>query len=161
MSEEETKKRVLFLCTGNSCRSQMAEGTLRELAGDHFEAASAGTTPTRINPTAVRVMAEIGIDISQQRSKSVVEMMGEGFDYVVTVCDRAREACPVFPGRSTKLHWSFDDPASVEGREEERLEVFRRVRDEIVSSIRKFVVERVGSIEASNAAGRDAVGGNP
>jgi arsenate reductase len=142
MSEQETKTRVLFLCTGNSCRSQMAEGALRQLAGDRFEVASAGTTPTRINPTAVRVMAEIAIDISEQRSKSVVEMMGEHFDYVVTVCDNAREACPVFPGRATKLHWSFDDPASAEGSEEERLEVFRRVRDEIVSSIREFISAR-------------------
>jgi arsenate reductase len=141
-TEQETGTRVLFLCTGNSCRSQMAEGALREVAGDRFEAASAGTTPTQINPMAVRVMAEIGIDISEQRSKSVVEMMGEQFDYVVTVCDHAREACPVFPGRATKLHWSFDDPASAEGSEEERLEVFRRVRDEIVSGIREFISAR-------------------
>jgi arsenate reductase (thioredoxin) len=157
MSEQETKKRVLFLCTGNSCRSQMAEGALRKLAGDRFEAASAGTSPTQINPMAVRVMAEIGIDISEQRSKSVVEMMGEQFDYVVTVCDRAREACPVIPGGATKLHWSFDDPASAEGSEEKRLEVFRRVRDEIVSSVREFVVDHVGSMDKPS----DAVGGNP
>jgi arsenate reductase (thioredoxin) len=147
---------VLFLCTGNSCRSQMAEGALREIAGDRFDAASAGTTPSRINPMTVRVMAEIGIDISEQRSKSVVEMMGERFDYVITVCDRAREACPVFPGPSTKLHWSFDDPASAEGGEEERLEVFRRVRDEIVSSIREFV-DHSGSMDMpSDAVGRNA-----
>ena len=142
MNEKETKKRVLFLCTGNSCRSQMAEGALRELAGHRFEAASAGTTPTRINPTAIRVMAEIGIDISEQRSKSVVEMMGEQFDYVITVCDGAREACPFFPGGSTRLHWSFDDPASAAGAEEELLEVFRRVRDEIVLRIREFISVR-------------------
>lgn len=145
MSEHETKpatkERVLFLCTGNSCRSQMAEGGLRELAGERFEASSAGTTPTRINPAAVRVMAEIGIDISDQRSKSVDEMLGEHFDYVVTVCDNAREACPVFPSGS-KLHWSFDDPASAMGSEEERLEVFRRVRDEIILRIREFVSAR-------------------
>jgi arsenate reductase (thioredoxin) len=157
MSEQETKKRVLFLCTGNSCRSQMAEGALRKLAGDRFEAAGAGTSPTQINPMAVRVMADIGIDISKQRSKSVVEMMGEHFDYVVTVCDRAREACPVFPGAAKKLHWSFDDPAPAEGSEEERLEVFRRVRDEIVSSVREFVVDHVGSMDKPS----DAVGGNP
>lgn len=144
MSEQQTKKRVLFLCTGNSCRSQMAEGVLRNLAGDRFEAASAGTTPTGINPMAVRVMAEIGIDISEQRSKSVVEMMGERFDYVITVCDRARGACPVFPGKATKLHWSFDDPASTDGSNEERLQVFRRIRDEIVSSIQEFVADRAG-----------------
>lgn len=142
MSEQETKKRVLFLCTGNSCRSQMAEGALRELAGDRFEAASAGTSPTQINPMAVRVMAEIGIDVSEQRSKSVVEMMGEQFDYVVTVCDHAREACPVFPGAARHLHWSFDDPASAEGSEEERLEVFRRVRDEIVLRISELASDR-------------------
>ena len=155
MSEQETKQqtknRVLFLCTGNSCRSQMAEGALRELAGDRFEASSAGTTPTRINPTAVRVMAEIAMDISAQRSKSVVEMMGEHFDYVVTVCDNARESCPVFPGGATKLHWSFDDPAVAEGTEEERLEVFRRVRDEIVSRIREFIVDRGGSMDKPSA----------
>jgi arsenate reductase len=157
MSNKQTKTRVLFLCTGNSCRSQMAEGALREFAGDRFEPASAGTTPTLVNPMAVRVMAEIGIDISEQRSKSVVEMMGEQFDYVVTVCDNAREACPVFPGGTSKLHWSFDDPASGEGTEEERLEVFRRVRDEIVSSIREFVVDQVGSMDMPS----DAVDGNP
>lgn len=143
MSEQgtrsEKRKRVLFLCTGNSCRSQMAEGALRELAGDRFTAASAGTSPTRINPLAIRVMAEIGIDISGQRSKSVVEMMGEPFDYVITVCDNARESCPIFPGGSTKLHWSFVDPAAAEGTVDERLQVFRRVRDEIVSNIRNFV----------------------
>ena len=139
---QKTKTRVLFLCTGNSCRSQMAEGALRELAGDRFKASSAGTTPTRINPIAVRVMAEIAIDISAQRSKSVVEMMGEHFDYVVTVCDSARESCPVFPGGATKLHWSFDDPATAQGTEEEHLDVFRQVRDEIVSRIREFISAR-------------------
>src|SRR5713101_4529096 len=137
MSDQQPKKRVLFLCTGNSCRSQMAEGALRELAGDRFEAASAGTAPTRINPMAVRVMAEIGIDISEQRSKSVVEMMGEQFDNVITVCARARETCPDFP--ATRLHWSFDDPAAADGSEEAQLKVFRRVRDEIVSSVSELV----------------------
>src|SRR5258706_16331724 len=116
MSEQEpkpqTKTRVLFLCTGNSCRSQMAEGALRELAGDRFEASSAGTTPTRINPAAVRGMAGIAMDISEQRSKTVVERMGEHFDYVVTVCDNARESCPVFPRGPPKLHWSVHDPTS-------------------------------------------------
>jgi len=141
-TNQQTKTRVLFLCTGNSCRSQMAEGALRELAGDRFEASSAGTTPTRINPTAVRVMAEIAMDISAQRSKSVVEMMGEQFDYVVTVCDNARESCPVVPGGALKLHWSFDDPTTAQGTVEEQLEVFRRVRDEIVSRIREFISTR-------------------
>ncbi len=138
MSDRQPKKRVLFLCTGNSCRSQMAEGALRDLAGDRFEAASAGNAPTRINPMAVRVMAEIGIDISDQRSKSVVEMTGDQFDNVITVCDRARETCPAFP--ATMLHWSFDDPAAAAGGEQEQLEVFRRVRDEIVSSVREFLL---------------------
>ena len=149
MIEQQTKKRVLFLCTGNSCRSQMAEGALRSVAGDSFDTASAGTTPAGINPTAVRVMAELGIDISEQRSKSVVEMMGEHFDYVITVCDRARGACPVFPGRAIKLHWGFDDPAAALGTEEECLQVFRRVRDEIISSVQHFVATRTGPIDGS------------
>ena len=107
-------------------------------------------------------MAEIAIDMSEQRSKSVVEMMGEQFDYVVTVCDNAREPCPIFPGGATKLHWSFDDPAAARGTEEEQLEVFRRVRDEIVASIREFVVDPVGSRDKPRAAaGLNAVGGNP
>lgn len=138
MDGQTTKKRVLFVCTGNSCRSQMAEGFLRELAGNQFEAASAGTNPTRVNPLAIRVMAEVGIDITEQRSKSVDELTGGRFDYVITVCDRAREACPVFPGRAKRLHWSFDDPAEAEGSEEERLDVFRRTRDEIAASINDF-----------------------
>src|SRR5713226_279214 len=138
MSEQIKKKRVLFLCTGNSCRSQMAEGLLRELAGNQFEAESAGTNPTRVNPLATRVMAEVGIDITEQRSKSVDEMTGERFDFVITVCDRAREACPVFPGRANRLHWSFDDPAEAEGSEQERLAVFRRTRDEIAASVNHF-----------------------
>jgi len=116
----------------------MAEGFLRELAGNQFEAASAGTSPTRVNPLAVRVMAEVGVDITEQRSKPVDQMTGEQFDYVITVCDRAREACPVFPGRANRLHWSFDDPAEAEGSEQERLEVFRRTRDEIAASISDF-----------------------
>ena len=116
----------------------MAEGFLRELAGNRFEAASAGTNPTRVNPLAIRVMAEVGVDITEQRSKSVDEVTGERFDYVITVCDRAREACPVFLGQANRLHWSFDDPAEAEGSEQERLEVFRRTRDEIAASINNF-----------------------
>ena len=142
MSGSSKKERVLFLCTGNSCRSQMAEGALRNIAGDRFDASSAGTSPTRVNPIAIRVMAEIGIDISEHRSKSVVEMLGESFDYVITVCDRARGACPVFPGTATKLYWSLDDPAVAEGSADERLEFFRRVRDEIVSSVTEFASAR-------------------
>jgi len=138
MSAQTKKKRVLFLCTGNSCRSQMAEGLLRELAGNEFDAASAGTNPTQVNPTAVRVMAEAAIDITGQHSKPVEEMIGQRFDYVITVCDRAREACPLFPGAARQLHWSFEDPAEATGTEEERLRVFRRVRDEIAERVRDF-----------------------
>ncbi|WP_447972172.1 arsenate reductase ArsC [Nitrospira sp. Kam-Ns4a] len=135
------KKRVLFLCTGNSCRSQMAEGWLRHLAGDRFDAASAGTHPVGLNLEAVAVMQERGVDISRHRSKSVEEFTGQRFDYVITVCDRARESCPLFPGAARSLHWSFDDPAATQGPLEERLAVFRRVRDEIAARIGEFIRE--------------------
>ncbi len=125
------KTRVLFLCTHNSARSQMAEGLLRHLAGDRFEVHSAGTEATNIRPLAARAMAEIGADISDQESKTLDRYLGEPFDYVVTVCDDANEACPVFPGAKERLHWSFPDPSRVTGTEEERLAVFRAVRDEI------------------------------
>jgi len=139
VSEQTIRRCVLFLCTGNSCRSQMAEAFLREIAGDGFEVASAGTIPVRVNPLAVRVMAESAIDISDQYAKSVDEMAGRHFDYVITVCDRAREVCPVFPGDAKKLHWSFDDPAEATGTEEQQVSVFRRVRDEIAKRVRDFV----------------------
>lgn len=139
MIDEPSKQRVLFLCTGNSCRSQMAEGFLRELGGDAFEVASAGVDPGRINPLAIRVMAEAAVDISAQYSKSVDEMTAGHFDYVITVCDRAREACPIFPRAARSLHWSFEDPAEATGAEEDRLIVFRRVRDEISGRVREFV----------------------
>ena len=139
MSVERSKQRVLFLCTGNSCRSQMAEGFLREYGGDAFEVASAGVDPTRINSLAVRVMAEAAVDISAQYSKSVDEMTAGQFDYVITVCDRAREVCPIFPRAGRSLHWSFEDPAEATGAEEDRLIVFRRVRDEIGARVREFV----------------------
>ena len=139
MIDEPSKQRVLFLCTGNSCRSQMAEGFLRELGGDAFEVASAGVDPTRINPLAIRVMAEAAVDISEQYSKSVDEMTDQQFDWVITVCDRAREACPIFPRAARSLHWSFEDPAEATGAEEDRLIVFRRVRDEISGRVREFV----------------------
>jgi arsenate reductase (thioredoxin) len=138
-TEATNKERVLFLCTGNSCRSQMAEGLLRDMAGDRFDVQSAGVNPTGVNPLTVRVMAEIGIDISGQRSKPVEEMAGQRFDYVITVCDSAREACPVFPGAAKQLHWSFEDPAEAAGTENERLAVFRRVREEIAGNIRHFL----------------------
>ena len=130
-----TKKKVLILCTGNSARSQMAEGLMRHEAGDRFEVASAGTHPTELRPEAVAVMKELGIDISSHRSKSVDEFAGRDFDYVITVCDHARDACPVFPGKAELLHWPFDDPASATGSEEQRKAQFRRVRDEIRAQI--------------------------
>lgn len=133
------RKRVLFLCTGNSCRSQMAEGLLRHLAGDRFEVASAGTHPVGLNPNAVEVMREIGIDISAHRSKRVDEFLHQRFDFVITVCDRAREACPIFPGAASVLHWSFDDPAAAIGSAKDRIAVFRRVRDEIAERLRRFM----------------------
>lgn len=136
---QATKPKILFLCTGNSCRSQMAEGFLRHLAGKRFEAASAGTHPSVLNPGAVLAMQEIGADISGHRSKNVAEFLGEQFDYVITVCDRAKESCPVFPGAKATLHWSFDDPAETTGSEEDRRRVFRRVRDEIGARIRDFL----------------------
>ena len=125
------KKRVLFLCTGNSCRSQMAEGFLRRMAGDKFEVFSAGTAPTQVNPLAVEVMAESGIDISKHRSKSVMEFRGQTFDCVITVCDNAKETCPVFSGKYEKIHWSLEDPVAFKGTNEETLAIFRKTRDEI------------------------------
>jgi arsenate reductase len=122
---------VLFLCTHNSARSQMAEGLLRNLAGDRFEAMSAGTEATHVRPLAIRAMGELGIDISGQESKTLEKYLKEPFDYVITVCDDANEACPVFPGARRRLHWSFEDPAQATGSEEERLRVFQSVRDEI------------------------------
>jgi len=133
-----TRQKVLFLCTGNSCRSQMAEGLLRNLAGARFDVASAGTRPAGLNPTAVEAMQEIGIDISGHRSKDVSEFDGQRFDTVITVCDRVRQACPVFPGANKMFHWSLDDPAEAQGSHEERMAVFRRVRDEIVDRMREF-----------------------
>lgn len=132
-------KKILFLCTGNSCRSQMAEGLLRHRAGDRFEAASAGTEPHAVHPLAVRVMEEIGVDISGHRSKSVKEFLNEEFDYIITVCDRARQTCPVFPGGMKRIHWSLEDPARAEGSEEEKLKVFRRTREELISRIEDFL----------------------
>ena len=133
------KKRVLILCTGNSARSQMAEGLVGRMAGDRFEVLSAGVEPSYVRPQAIEVMREIGIDISKHRSKSVDEFDGEKFDYVITVCDNARQRCPVFPGKTERIHWSFDDPAKAEGDEKNVLAVFRRVRDEIESRLREFI----------------------
>lgn len=128
--------RVLFLCTHNSARSQMAEGLLRALGGDAFEAHSAGVVATEVRPLAIRAMTERGIDISGQTSKALSAYDGEAFDAAVTVCDEAKEACPYFPGAVRQLHWSFDDPSAAVGSEDERLAVYRRVRDEIEARIR-------------------------
>jgi arsenate reductase len=132
------KKRVLILCTGNSARSQMAEGLLRSDAGNLFDVSSAGTRASFVRPEAITVMAEIGIDISTHRSKHVDEFEGAPFDFVITVCDNARETCPVFFGAAHRIHRSFDDPAACDGDESERLSVFRRVRDEIREYLREF-----------------------
>ena len=130
--------KVLFLCTGNSCRSQMAEGWLRHYAGDRAQVFSAGTRPAGLNPKAVAVMRESGIDISGHRSKHVNDLADDDFLFVITVCDSAREACPVFPGALYQLHWSFQDPAGTTGTDAEKLEVFRRVRDEIAAHVKTF-----------------------
>jgi arsenate reductase len=135
------KCKVLFLCTGNSCRSQMAEGFLRSLAADQFEAYSAGINPVGLNPNAVLVMKERGIDISGQKSKNVTSYLGQHFPFIITVCDNARAQCPIFPGPAQRLHWGFEDPAHATGNEEARLAVFRRVRDEIEDHIRRFLDE--------------------
>ena len=129
------KQRVLFLCTHNSARSQMAEGFLRWLAPDRFEVASAGTQATRVHPLAVRAMAEVGLDLGGHTSKLVDDLLDEPWDCVITVCDAANEACPAFPNKSSRLHWSFEDPSQAIGTDEQRLDVFRRVRDQIEQRI--------------------------
>jgi arsenate reductase len=139
------KTKVLFLCTGNSCRSQMAEGFLRTFGGNVYEAHSAGTKPSTVNPLAVEVMREVEIDISGQRSKNVTQYLGQHFPLVITVCDNAKEHCPIFPGPCIREHWPFDDPAEATGTKEERLEVFRKVRDEIGARIRSWVTEKTSA----------------
>lgn len=134
------KKRVLFLCTHNSARSQMAEGLLRNMAGEQFEVFSAGTERTRVQPLAIEAMREVGIDISGHRSKTTDEFTGENFDYVITVCDRANESCPIFPGATERIHWSFDDPTAVTGTDDQKLDAFRTVRDAIQQRLRMFVI---------------------
>lgn len=133
------KTRVLVLCTGNSARSQMGEGLFREEGGGDYEVFSAGTRPSRVRPEAIAAMREIGIDISGNRSKSVDEFAGQPFDYVVTVCDNARDTCPVFPGTAERIHWSLGDPAAVQGTEEERLAAFRRIRDQLQERVKGFL----------------------
>ncbi len=132
------RKRVLILCTGNSARSQMAEGLLRHDAGDRYEVESAGTKPSSVRPEAIEVMRELGIDITGHRSKHVAEFRDRSFDYVLTVCDNAKEICPIYPGHGNRLHQSFEDPASAEGPEEHRLSAFRSVRDQIREYLRRF-----------------------
>lgn len=135
------KPKVLFLCTANSCRSQMAEGFLRHHAGDRFEVYSAGAKPGKLNPSAVEVMKELGIDISGHHSKDVAEFLGQSFQYVVRVCDKVKDLCPVFPGAVWYLDWSIEDPAAAEGSPPQRMNVFRRVRDEIEARVLEFVAK--------------------
>jgi len=131
----------LIMCTGNSARSQMGEGLLRNLAGDRFEVESAGFAPSQVRPEAVKVMNEIGIDISAHRSKSVEEFSGQNFDYVITVCNNAKETCPIFPGKAERIHQSFEDPPHQSiGDEESRIAIFRRVRDEIKEWLEGFIM---------------------
>lgn len=132
-------KKVLILCTGNSARSQMAEGLLRHIGEGEFEVESAGTKPSIVRPEAIQAMREIGIDISGHRSKSVDDFAGQKFDFVITVCDNAKENCPYFPAQTKLIHHSFDDPAAIEGDKESRLQAFRRVRDEIKEYLENFI----------------------
>ena len=133
------RQRVLFVCTENSCRSQMAEGFLRRHAGDRFQVFSGGAQPGKLNPSAVDVMSEVGIDISGHSSKDVAEFLGQNFHYIIRVCDKVKEICPVLPGAIWYLDWSLDDPASAKGTPTERLAVFRRVRDEIEGRVLDFI----------------------
>jgi arsenate reductase (thioredoxin) len=133
------KPTVLFLCTGNSCRSQMEEGWLRHLAGNRFEILSAGTNPDGMNPRVVEVMGELGVDISRHRSKHVAEFQGRHLHYVMTVCNHAHASCPTDPRGDVQLHWSIDDPADAQGSDSDRLQVFRRVRDEIAEQVRRWL----------------------
>lgn len=133
------KKKVLILCTGNSARSQMAEGLLRHFAGDRFEVHSAGTVASTVRPQAIEAMRQVGIDITGHRSKCVDEFAGQQFDYVITVCDNAKQACPIFPGDVKRIHWSFEDPAEATGSEEERQQAFNLIRDQIRDRLKEFV----------------------
>lgn len=136
---DKKKKRILFLCTGNSARSQMAEGWVRSLGRNDWDVWSAGIFPSYVHPLAIRAMEEIGVDISRQESKSMDEFLNEEFDYIITLCDHAAMACPNFPGQGKRIDWSFEDPAAAIGTIEERLAVFRRVRDEMKSKIEEFL----------------------
>lgn len=131
-------KQVLILCTANSARSQMAEGLLRSIAGEKVVVSSAGTTPSKVNPFAIEAMAKRGIDISHHKSESLTKYLSQSFDFVITVCDNAAETCPVFPGRAERIHWSFPDPAAVEGNHDEILVSFIRVRDGLEEKLTEF-----------------------
>ena len=131
--------RVLFVCTGNSARSQIAEALLKEFGGSDFAVFSAGTEPGPVNEQTFAVLGELGLDWSRAVSKSVTQFVGQQFDYVITVCDRARKSCPVFPGEHNSLHWGLDDPAEAAGTEAEKLEAFRRTRTEVATRLRPFV----------------------
>ena len=133
------KESVIFVCTGNSCRSQMAEGILREIGGNKFQVVSAGLEPSSVNPNAIKVMQEVGIDISQHTSKNIHQFVDQEFDFIITVCDNANERCPLFPGSGKRIHWSFQDPAAATGTEEEVMTVFRKVRDQIKLNIEEFL----------------------
>ena len=140
-----SKNRVLFICTGNQARSQIAEALLRHRAGDQFEVQSAGARPEDIvHPLAVEVLAELGIDITGARPKHLEELLGRKFDFIITLCDNARDMCPVFPGQPVSEHWNLVDPAAAEGTREERLDAFRRARDEIIAKIDRFAESRAG-----------------
>lgn len=144
--------RVIFVCTGNSARSQMAEAILRRDGGDAFEVVSAGVEPHGVNPLTIKALAKAGIDISGAESKSVGRFLGQRFDYVITVCDRARASCPVFPGGSATLHWGIEDPVEAEGTEAERLVAFEKAMTEISGRIHKFVPLALASRDAGSGA---------
>ena len=148
--------RVLFVCTHNSARSQIAEALLARDGGADFESYSAGTEATRVNPYAVRILAEGGVDWSGARSKVITELLGQQFDYVITVCDRARESCPVFPGSTNTLHWGLDDPSDVGGTDEQRLAAFRVTAREIEGRLRPFIE---GALRVAGRAGQPSLGG--
>ena len=136
------KRRVMFLCSGNSARSQMAEGWLRHLAGNQYEVVSAGTEPSAVNPLAIAAMNERGIDISTHTSKPLARFLGESFQVLITVCDNAREKCPIFPGVLKRIHWPLEDPVAARGSDDERLAAFRRIRDEIETRVRAWLNEQ-------------------
>ena len=148
--------KVLFLCTGNSCRSQMAEGLLRFAGGDVVDVSSAGTKPQSINADAIAAMKEMGIDISAQKSKSMQQFVNESFDYVVTLCDDAKESCPVFPGQAKRLHWRLPDPATAKGSAAKRMKVFREIREQLSVHIDDLLAEILDGILERLASQMDA-----